>query len=128
MMFNFRLPSCMAISWSYIRSEFWLLWKMWLSLLFSFCIFLLFVSFFFLLKRRNWWNFFSFTSARLSACLSDWLSTGYPTGYLSVIWCFPIWLISSLSYQMAIFIANEIQTFLIIIQQKFNIRGNGAKG
>ena len=30
-----------------------------------------------------------------------------------VIWCFPIWLTSSLSYPMAIFSANEIQTFLL---------------
>ena len=29
-----------------------------------------------------------------------------------VIWCFPIWLTSSLSYQMAIFSANEIRTFI----------------
>ena len=29
-----------------------------------------------------------------------------------VIWCFPIWLTSSLSYLMAIFSANEIRTFL----------------
>ena len=28
-----------------------------------------------------------------------------------VIWCFPIWLTSSLSYPMAIFSANEIRTF-----------------
>ena len=29
-----------------------------------------------------------------------------------VIWCFPIWLTSSLSYPMAIFSANEIRTFI----------------
>ena len=31
-----------------------------------------------------------------------------------VIWCFPIWLTSSLSYPMAIFSANEIRTFFFI--------------
>ena len=92
---------------------------------FSFCIFLSFTSFFFLLKRLNWWNFFSFRSAIYPP--------GYPPSYLSsnltryppsyplsyppfirlVIWCFPIWLTSSLSYPMAIFSANEIQTFLL---------------
>ena len=53
--------------------------------LFSFCIFLFFASFFFPLKRYNRWNFFSFTSAwlsahsypPLSALLSDRLSVSY---------------------------------------------------
>ena len=31
------------------------------------------------------------------------------------IWCFPIWLTSSLSYLMAIFSVNEIRTFFIVI-------------
>ena len=53
--------------------------------LFSFCIFLFFASFFFPLKRYNRWNFFSFTSAwlsahsypPLSALLSDQLFVSY---------------------------------------------------
>ena len=39
-------------------------------------------------------------------------SPGYSTPViLPAIWCFPIWLTSSLSYLMAIFSANEIRTF-----------------
>ena len=54
-----------------------------------------------LLKRRN------FTAQSSSSWLSILLPVIHP-----VIWCFPIWLTSSLSYPMAIFSANEILTFL----------------
>ena len=37
-----------------------------------------------------------------------------------VIWCFPIWLTSSLSYPMAIFSANEIRTFIFYLHAHRN--------
>ena len=104
----------MAISWSYIGSDFCLLWKKQSYPMFSFCVLFVVCIAFLSLKRHNWCNFFSFTSTRLSAGLSGRLSAvlyarhGYP-----VIWCFSIWRTSSLSYPMAIFSANEIQTFFI---------------
>ena len=70
----------MVISWSYVHSEFWLLWKV-INLLFSFCNFLSFASLFFLLKRRNWWNFFSFTSASYPPVYSPSYPPSYPPGY-----------------------------------------------
>ena len=37
-----------------------------------------------------------------------------PTVIRPVIWCFPIWLTSTISYPMAIFSTNEIRTFWLI--------------
>ena len=51
------LPSSMAISWSYVRSYFWLLWKRkWLPSLFSFC-----------LKRRTFLSFASISLVPLGS-------------------------------------------------------------
>ena len=68
-LFLFRSPSSMAISWFYVRSDFWLLWKKkschttFFKKDATFCCLHLFLSH--LLKRRK------------------------------IIWCFPIWLTSS---------------------------------
>ena len=123
---SIRSPSCMAISWSYVCSEFWLLWKVITPpFFFSFCIFLSFTSFFFLLKRLNWWNFIHSDPPviRLVICLvicpvirpiiHPVIRSVIHLVIRLVIWCFPIWLTSSLSYPMAIFSENEIQTFLL---------------
>ena len=62
--------------------------------------------------------------------LSSWvIYPGYPPGSSAqvissvthpVIWCFPIWLTTSLSYPMAIFSANEIRTFYIWVRSNIN--------
>ena len=92
-MIYIRSPSCIAISWSYLGSKFWLLWKSHHTPFFHFASFcfshlisffkkMQLIQFLFLvirpiipthLKRHN---FFSFTSARLSTRLYAWLSAG----------------------------------------------------
>ena len=71
-----RSPSSMAISWSYVHSKFWLLWKKKVSypLFYKRCNFLSFASI----------SFTSFKKMQLYR----------PVILLSVIWCFPIWLTS----------------------------------
>ena len=102
----FRLPSRMAISWSYDRSEFWLLWES------------DYPPFFILLKKTQ-----------LSVLRIYFLGSLYCSVILlpvilllvifPVIWCFPIWLTTSLSYPMAIFSANEIRTFFFVFLEKY---------
>ena len=99
--FKIRSPSSMAISWSYVRSDFWLLWK-----------------------KRCHTPFFKKDTTFCRSHLSFKKIQLYCTVIIlpiillliirPVIWCFPIWLTSSLSYPMAIFSANEIRTFLFI--------------
>ena len=70
-MIYIRSPSCIAISWSYVRSDFWLLWKKRCHTPFfkkdtTLCHLHLFLSR--LLKRHN------FTARSSSTQLSAWLS------------------------------------------------------
>ena len=109
----------MAISWSYVRSEFWLLWKKWSSPLFSFCVSIVYqldsaqlgsTRLNFLGSLR--FPFTSFIKTQLY-CSVILLPVILLLVIFPVIWCFPIWLTTSLSYPMAIFSANEIRTFFI---------------
>ena len=103
----FRSPSRMAISWSYDRSEFWLLWES------------DYPPFFILLKKTQ-----------LSVLRIYFLGSLYCSVILlpvilllvifPVIWCFPIWLTTSLRYPMAIFSANSFGLFLLTFHK--NIR------
>ena len=119
----FRSPSGMVISWSYVH---WLLTfvkkkrihtpffkkdaTFCRSHLFVICIFLSFVSFFSFKDTQ-------FLFIQIILFIHPVICP--PVIHLVVIspvihpvvWCFPIWLTTSLSYLMAIFSANEIRTF-----------------
>ena len=113
---NIRSPSSMAISWSYVRSEFSLLWIKRTSHP-LFCLHHPNSSDF--VKTQTKKDIISFHS-HLPNYLPGYLPgypPSYPPSYLHGFWCFPIWLNTTLSYPMAIFSANDIRTFFFQFQE-----------
>ena len=106
---TFRSPSCMVISWSYVHLTF-VNKKRCHTPFFkkdtSFIICIFFLSF----KKMQF--LFIHIPPAICPVIRPVICPVICLGIRPVIWCFPIWLTSSLSYPMAIFSANRIRTFL----------------